>query len=173
MSERAQPPVRVAQARDGTLIYLVRIAPDALPPVRSGDLAAAWEAAREAAAGSEWGMPRLLRFMREDGTTLDMALADQDACCWAEAIDQTTGLQTTYGLSLCLRLLALVDLLARARWTETLCRIGRAGAALDPALVRAAATLPLTADASFDESRLRTRLAERSSEPRLITGAHA
>ncbi len=176
MSERAQPPIRVAQARDGSLTYLIATAPDALPPVRSGDLLAAWEQAREAAAEAEWGLPRLFRFLQDDGTTLDMALADEDACCWARAVDDARGMQTTYGLSICLRLLALVDLLARAPWTGPLCRIGRAGAALDAALVRTAATVPLTSQARFDEAGFRARLgrlAPPQPEPRLTaTGAH-
>lgn len=150
--------VRVAQARDGTVTYLVDATPDALPPVRSRDLEAAWDAAREAAAGSEWGYPRLFRFRQPDGSTTDLALSDRDARCWAGAVDQTTGMQTPYGLSLCLRLLALVDLLARAPWTPMLCRIGRAGAALDPLLVHTAATAPLTNQAAFDETAFRARL---------------
>ena len=158
MRARAQPPIHVATTQDGTLTYLVDTAPDALPPVRSGDLAAAWDAAREAASGSVWGLPRLFRFLQADGSTLDLALADEDACCWAEAVDHTTGIQTAYGLSLCLRLLALVDLLSRAPWTGEFCRIGRAGAALDPALLRAAATAPLTSQAGFDETVFRARL---------------
>jgi hypothetical protein len=111
----------VAQAQGGVLTYLIAAAPENLPPVRSADLAAAWEAARDAACGAEWGYPRLFRFQQEDGGTLDVALVDEDACCWARAVDQTTGMQTTYGLSLCLRLLALVDLLARAPWTGAHC----------------------------------------------------
>ncbi|GAC1343896.1 MAG: hypothetical protein NVSMB18_20530 [Acetobacteraceae bacterium] len=157
--QRTQSPIQVVRTRDGSLTYLVDAAPDALPPVRSRDLAAAWDAAREAAAESAWGRPLLFRFVREDGSTLDMALADEDACCWAGAVEHTTGMQTTYGLSLCLRLLALVDLLARAPWTGALCRIGRGGAALDPLLVRTAATVPLTTQAAFDEAAFRARLA--------------
>ncbi len=156
---QAQSSVRVAQARDGTLTYLVDAAPEALPPVRSRDLEAAWDAARAAATLSEWGTPRMFRFRQADGSTTDLALSDQDARCWAGAVDQTTGMQTPYGLSLCLRLLALVDLLARAPWTGVLCRIGRAGAALDPLLVRTAATAPLTNQAGFDEAAFRAKLA--------------
>ncbi len=154
MSERPQPPIRVAHASDGSVIYLVAAAPDALPPVRSADLLEAWDAAREAAAGAAWGLPRLFRFSGPDGETLDLALADEDACCWAGAVDVTAGISSLYGLSLCLRLLALVDLLARAPWTGGLCRIGRAGAALDPALVRTAATTPLTAPGRLRRGRL-------------------
>ena len=68
-------------------------------------------------------------------------------------------MQTSYGLSLCLRLLALVDLLARASWTAELFRIGRTGTALHPALLSAAATAQLTSDARFDETGFRARLA--------------
>ncbi len=156
--QQAQSPIRVLQARDGSLTYLVHAAPEALPPVRSRDLAAAWDAAREAATGSEWGHSRLFRFVQPDGATIDMALSDEDARCWASAVDHTTGMQTPYGLSLCLRLLVLVDLLARVSWASALCRIGRAGATLDPLLVRTAATTPLTNQAGFDETAFRVRL---------------
>src|SRR4051812_16543815 len=162
MTEHAQSLVRVVQG-DGCMTYLVDLAPERLPPVRSAHLAEAWEAARAAASGSEWGLPRLFRFAQEDGTTLDLALADEDACCWARAVDQTTGMQTTYGLSLCLRLLALVDLLGRAPWTGAHCRIARAGATLDPVLVRTAATAPLTNGAEFDESLFRLKLGGRAA----------
>jgi len=154
----ASPLVRATRSPDGAVTYLVRTTPDLLPPVRSGDLAAAWDAARDAAADAAWGRPRRFRFLQPDGGTLDMALADEDARCWAGAVDQATCLQTPYGLSLCLRLLALVDLLGRAAWTGALCRITRAGAHLDPALVRTAATAPLTGAAAFDETAFRVRL---------------
>ena len=156
----AMPPlIRVGQAEDGTLTYLVDLSPQALPPVRSRDLAAAWEAAREAATGAGWGAQRLFRFRGAGGGTTDLALHDRDARCWAGAVDGTVGMQTSYGLSLCLRLLALVDLLARASWTASLFRIGRTGAALHPALLSAAATAQLTPDARFDETGFRARLA--------------
>ena len=150
-------PIRVSQTRDGTLTYLVDTAPDALPPVRSRDLAAAWDAAREAACSAEWGLRRLFRFRQADGSTTDLALADQDACCWAGAVDQTCGTATPYGMSVCLRLLALVDLLAHAPWTGGMCQIGRAGALLDPLLIKAASTTPLTNQAGFDETAIRAR----------------
>ena len=56
----------------------------------------------------------------------------RDARCWAGAVDRTVGLGTSYGLALCLRLLALVDLLARARWAIPLFRLERDGADLHP-----------------------------------------
>ncbi len=151
--------IRVGQSRDGTLTYLVDLPPEAMPPVRGRDLAAAWDAARDAATDAVWGAGRLFRFRRPDGSTTDLALSDEDARCWAGAVDITVGMQTSYGLSLCLRLLALVDLLARAPWMSNLFQIGRGGAALHPALLSAAATAELTADAQFDETGFRDRLA--------------
>lgn len=165
MAKPAPPPIRVATTPGGPVTYLVYLSPEALPPVRSGDLADAWGAAREAAAGSEWGTARAFRFLQDDGETLDLVLSDEDACCWAAAVDHTAAIQTTYGLSLCLRLLALIDLIARAPWLGAFCRIGRAGAALDPALVRAAATVPLTRQAAFDERRFRIQLGAAGPTP--------
>lgn len=152
-------PIRVGRAEDGTLIYLIEQSPEALPPVLGRDLAAAWEASRSAALGAAWGTGRVFRFRRADGGTTDLALHDPDACCWAGAVDRTVGIGTSYGLSLCLRLLALIDLLARAPWTSGLLVLDRAGAELHPALLRAAAGERLTAEARFDETRLRAGLA--------------
>ena len=161
MHDTPQPQAIHVQPRaDGTLTYLVAVPPEALPPVRPRDLSAAWEAARDAATQVAWGIPRLFRFCRADGTRTDLALADPDACCWAGAVDGTVGIGTCYGLSVCLRLLALVDLLASARWAGKLFALRRDGAALDATLLRAAATLPLTADARFNEADFRARVAQ-------------
>jgi hypothetical protein len=140
------------------MTYLVDVPPEALPPVRLRDLVAAWDAARAAATAASWGTARFFRFRRGDGTCTDLALADPDACCWAGAVDGTVGMNTSYGLSLCLRLLALVDLLARARWATALFAIRRDGAELDPSLLRTAATAPLTREARFDETGFRARV---------------
>jgi hypothetical protein len=150
--------LHVAQAVDGTLTYLIDRPPAALPPVRGRDLSAAWDAARAAALGAMWGAARRFCFRGDDGSVMELALQDRDARCWAGAVEVTTGLQTLYGLSLCLRLLALVDLLARARWADGLCQVRRGGAELHPALLRAAASTELTNDARFDETRFRACL---------------
>ncbi len=150
--------VRVQARADGAFTYLVAIAPEALPPVRGRDLANAWDAARAAASAEAWGAPRFFRFARADGGTTDLALADPDASCWAAAVDRSVGLGSTLGLSLCLRLLALVDLLAHARWAAKLFAVRRDGAEIDPALLHAAATLPLTREARLDEIRVRANL---------------
>ena len=143
------------------MTYLVNSPPESLPPVRLRDIAAAWEAARAAARATAWGRARLFRFCRADGSLTDLALADADACCWAGAVDQTAGMHTSYGLSLCLRLLALVDLLARERWAVPLVKVTRSGAELDPALLRAAAIAPLNREARFDETPFRALVAPR------------
>lgn len=150
--------VHVGVAPDGSLTYLVDLPPEELPPVHRRDLERAWHAARDAALAQRWGAARGFRFRRADGTHADLALADRDACCWAGAVDGTVGLRNSYGLSVCLRLLALVDLLARVRWAESLCLLRRDGAEPDPVLLRAAATTPLTQDARFDETGFRSRL---------------
>ena len=150
--------IRVAAA-GGTMIYSVPMPPEALPPVSARALMAAWEQARDAATEEHWGTARLFRFHRDDGSTTDLALADADARCWADAVDRSAGVHTALGLSLCVRLLALVDLLARADWTRGLFHLAPDGAELHPALLRAAAITPLTAQAGFDEHSMRGRLA--------------
>ena len=161
MDADANALIRVAVADNGTVTYLVGSPPESLPPVRLRDIAAAWESARAAACAAAWGSARLFRFCRADGSQTDLALADADACCWADAVDRTAGMHTCYGLSLCLRLLALVDLLARERWAAPLLTVTRGGAELDPALLRAAAIAPLNCEARFDETNFRALVAAR------------
>jgi hypothetical protein len=74
-------------------------------------------------------------------------------------------MHTSYGLSLCLRLLALVDLLARERWAAALLTVTRGGAELDPALLRAAAIAPLNREARFDETKFRALVTTRLEGP--------
>lgn len=163
MSSRGTNAVRVAVGSDGTTSYLVAIPPDELPPVRSRDLAAAWDAARDAAGATNWGQRRLFRFSRGDGQSpddhcIDLALADSDACCWAAAVDATLGLGHAYGMSVCLRLLALIDLMASANWVRSWFALKRDGAEIDAMLLEAAATQRLTPQGRLDEAALRRRL---------------
>ena len=159
MRERSRPAVELATDRNGVLTYDVRLPPDGLPPVRSSDLEESWDAARRAAAQSQWGEPRRFRFRADGADPVDLALTDADAACWAAAIDGIWDLQTVYGLSLCLRLLGLIALLSESAALRALCPLSRAGASLDPALVRAAATIPLSAKGDLDERRLHAQLA--------------
>jgi hypothetical protein len=159
METREQSPsIRVGTSPDGSVTYLVAVPPEALPPVAKRDLELAWHTARRAALGQRWGVIRGFRFSRPDGTHTDLALADPDAACWVAAIDASVGIGTSHGLSLCLRLLALIELLAHARWARPLVTLDRGGADLHPALLRTAATIPLTKDARFDEVGFRLRL---------------
>ncbi len=150
--------VQVAMLRDGTTGYLVGLAPDALPPVRARDLSAAWDAARGAAEAEHWDVPRLFRFHGTGGSGLELALADPDACCWAGAVDRTLGLGSAYGISVCLRLLALVDLLASAPWARPWVALKRDGAEVAPSLLRIAAMAPLTPQGRLDEAAMQARL---------------
>lgn len=157
-----QGPIRVATAPDGVRAYTSVVPPEALPSVRPRDLAAAWDAARERAmahdAEGAWGEARFFRFPRRDGPATELALADPDACCWAAAIEATTGLASLTGLSLCLRLLALVHLIADSGWSRAWVSFRRDGARLDPRLLEAAARVPLTAQGLLDPILLRRQL---------------
>jgi hypothetical protein len=143
-------PVSVGASQDGTLTYLIDHEPSELPAVRTGDMLVAWEQAREAATREAAGVSRAFRFRRPDGGFTDLALLDRDAVCWAGAVDRALGMETSYGLSVCLRLLALVDLLARAPWANRLVDLSRE-AKFHPALLRLAAESRLTDDGCFDE----------------------
>jgi hypothetical protein len=154
------PSVRVGVGPDGAMTYLIDRPPEALPPVLRRDLERAWHAAHDAALAKRWGVTRGFRFQRDDGSYTDLAIADRDARCWVGAVDVTVGMGSSYGLSLCLRLLALVDLMARASWAAALCRLERDGADLGPTLLRTAASIPLNPDARFDEAGFRSRLAQ-------------
>ena len=169
MESPTPPPIRVGAGPDGSLTYLVDLPPEALPPVASRDLERAWYAARRAALAEQWGTVRVFRFVRADGHHSDLVLADRDASCWAGALDALYGMGTRQGLSLCLRLLALIDLLAQSPWALPLMRLARDGAEPDPALLRAAATEPLNQDARFDHAGFRTRLTRYTANR--LTGA--
>ncbi len=157
-SATAGGPIRVGGTPGGPVTYLVDLPPEALPTVCKRDLERAWYAARDAALAERQGAVRGFRFNRPDGSHTDLALADRDARCWVGAVDLTVGIANTNGLSLCLRLLALIDLLARAPWARSLLHLARDGAEFHPALLKTAASQPLTRDARFDETGFRTRL---------------
>jgi hypothetical protein len=153
------PSIEVGSAKNGTLTYLIHGAPAALPPVLKRDLLGAWDTARSAALGVPCpGRARAFRFARPDGGTTDLALSDPDARCWAAALDRRLTMASPYGLSVCLRLLALIDLLAGAPWARGHVALRPGGAELHPGLVRLAAEAKLTDEACFDEAAFRARL---------------
>jgi len=154
-------PVLLEAAPDGTLVYVVDHAASALPAVRGRDILAAWDSAREAARCRAWDDARAFRLRDADGNWTSLRVQDPDARCWAGAVDRALGIRTIYGVSVCLRLLALVNLLARAPWAAGLVTLDAGCAEIDPALLRLAAEARLTDDARFDEARLRARLQRR------------
>lgn len=154
-------PIHVARTPAGALTYAIPLPPEGLPPVPPADLLSAWSLARRAAAMDLWGPPRLLRFARPGGEATEIAIADADAGCWVEAIDTAVGLGTLPGLALCLRLLALVEILARVPALAPLFDVTPEGIDLHPALLDAAATMPLDAGARFDEEAIRRLLSAR------------
>lgn len=147
--------IRVAENAGGSLAYAIPFPPEATPAVRPAALLDAWQAARDAAAEGRWGPPRTLVFARRDSEPTVLAIADRDARCWADAVDRDADLGTLTGLALCLRLLALVELLPRAAWLSGLFQVTGQGIVLHPALLRAVATIPLDPAARFDAEALR------------------
>jgi hypothetical protein len=150
--------IQVAEDPSGALAYAVPCPPESLPPVAPAALLAAWDAARAGAQAGHWGPPRHLVFLRADGEPTRLAIADRDARAWAEAVDRRADLGTFPGLALCLRLLALVDGLARHGWLAGMFSVTAEGIELHPALLRAAAAMPLDSGARFDAEALRRLL---------------
>jgi hypothetical protein len=150
--------IGVAESPEGALAYAIPFPPEATPPVRPQALLDAWGAARAAADAGRFGPPRRFLFLRPGAEPLSLELADPDARCWAEAVDNASPLDRAQGLALCLRLLALVDLLASAAWTRGLFVLDHDGPEFHPALLAAAATAPLDASARFDAALLRDRI---------------
>lgn len=136
----AAPPVRVGRGRDGTLIYSLALGPEELPPVRARDVEAAWDSARCARPGRI--EKRAFRFEGSTGS-LELALGSDAARRWAVAADGVAGLHTCRGVSLCLRLIALMELFAHAPNL----------APPRPTLLRTIATARLTADGQLDLER--------------------
>jgi hypothetical protein len=68
------------------------------------------------------------------------------------------------------RLLALIDLMARAAWLRPLFSIGSEdGVRVDPDLLRVAADQPLTASARFDAGEVRRKLGNKVAQMGLLT----
>ena len=138
----------------GALRHEIGVPAAALPAVRPSALEAAWEAARASAEAGLWGPARLIAF--PDG--VEIALTDADAACWAEAMARRTGMESLGDLALCLRLLALVEVLGRASWLRGMFAITAEGAEFHPALLAAAARVPLDATGRFEDGALRAML---------------
>jgi hypothetical protein len=151
-------PIRTAEGPEGEILHLVPHAAPALPPVTKRDLEQAWEAARDSAARPLAPRARVIRFAQGADEKLDLRLNDRDAASWADAVDRFADLSTAHGISVCLRLLALVELMGRAAWARAWFTLSRAGLEFHPGLLQAAALSPLTETGGFAETALRALL---------------
>jgi hypothetical protein len=149
------PAIRVAETPEGGRAYAVPCPPEALPAVAPAALLAAWRAAHDRARAGGRGPPRTLLFARDGVRPSRLELADPDARAWAETVDRLSDLSTLGGLALCLRLLALVEVMAREKRLDPWYALDAGGIELHPALLAAAARLPLDAGARFDAEALR------------------
>ncbi|HQT60608.1 MAG TPA: hypothetical protein PLV07_05790 [Acidiphilium sp.] len=149
-----------AVAADGTELHLVPLSPPRLPRVQKRDLEQAWEAAHSAARAGAEGPRRGFRFAGGP----DVVLRDRDARVWASSVDRIADLSTAHGISVCLRLLGLVALLAQGGWAARFVRLDQGSAELDGALLGAAARTVLTDTGALDENALRAQLLPCQSE---------
>lgn len=147
---RDAPCITCAPGADGTLTYHVPHAVAELPAVRRRDLLAAWDAARDPAQPGALGAAITFRFPDASGGWTVFSLRDLDLVALARGADHVFGLHTAYGLSVCLRLVALVDGLVRR---------GQGGTVIDapPAMLRLAAEGRLTDEAGLDAAWPRAR----------------
>lgn len=148
------PMVRTTTLPSGAVRHELPVPPAALPAVPPAALEIAWECAREAAEAGLWGPARLIAFAGGE----EIALTDPDAAAWAEAMARHAGFETLAGLALCLRLLALVEVMGRAPWLRGHFTLRAEGVSFHPALLAAAARAPLDATGRFEESSLRAML---------------
>jgi hypothetical protein len=151
MTEERSSCVEVMEYGGDRLLYRVTLPPDGMPPVPVRALEAALDEARAAARDDGDRRHRSFRFLGRDGSVADFDIEDRDALIWAAAVDRRAGLETLGGMSLCLRLLALVHLLATAPWASRYFK-AETGSRIDRDLLRAAARADLTEEARFDEA---------------------
>jgi len=153
--------IRTEYGAQGEVVHLIPFAAPELPSVSRRHLEQAWEAARGAALSAATGkapMTHGFHFHEDNGPPLDLILADRDAASWTGGVERIADLSTAYGISLCLRLLALVALMGSAEWARPWFTLKRAGANIHPALLQAASLAPLTPTGGFAETSLRALL---------------
>lgn len=150
--------VSKATAPDGTLTYLMHHGPADLLPVRGRDIGAALDRARVTGQPSARVDARAFRFQKSEEDWTSITLDDADARRWAAAVDHVIGLQTSYGVSVCLRLLALVELLLRVPWARRFVAPGPHGLDVAPVLLKLAAEAQLADDGRFDEAGFHAQL---------------
>src|SRR4051812_19652671 len=156
---------------DTPLIHRLAMAPEELPAVTPSDLVEAWKVAT---LGAEVGM--VLQHGDIEGVEFRWAggesrfmFADLDGSCWAAALDRRYGLENPRGIAILFRLLALIDLMARAEWLRPLFSIGAEdGVRVDPDLLRLAADQPLTPSARYDAAEIRRKLGSKVAQNGLL-----
>ena len=159
-------------AMDAPQFYRLEMPPEDLPAIGPSDIMNAWNTAT---MGAEVGMvlqPGDIEGVefRWPGGESRFAFADLDASSWAAALDRRYGLESLRGIAILFRLLALIELMARAEWLRPLFRLGGdEGVKVDPDVLRLAASLPLTASARFDADAFRRMLGSRVTQQGLIT----
>ncbi|OYY04539.1 MAG: hypothetical protein B7Y73_03965 [Acidocella sp. 35-58-6] len=151
--------IRTEYGPAGEVLHLIPHPASQLPNVTKRDLEQAWDAARaNALNASAAKTAHGFRFMQPGVSPLDLALTDPDAANWTEAIDRVADLGTAHGISVCLRVLALFQLMANATWTRPWFTFAHGGLEFHPALLQAAALAPLTPTGGFAETALRALL---------------
>ena len=130
------------------------IGPEDLPPTSPLDRRRAWRASpmgAEVGLVMEPGDVEGICFRSKTSAETKFMFADLDAACWAAAVDRAYGLETTNGVSLLFRLLALIEMMSEARWLQPFFSLsGKDGATLHPTLLSVAATERLSKTAAFD-----------------------
>jgi hypothetical protein len=144
----------------GEILHIIDQPAAQLPSVTRRDLEQAWDAAQ---AGGAHGPSRAFRFAAAGAAPggapgVELVLTDADATAWAGALDQVMDLSTTRGVSICLRLLALVEAMGRAEPLRRFFAPSRRSFEIHPALLQAAALAPLNETSGFDETALLTLL---------------
>ncbi len=148
-------PVETFSGPAGEIIHIVSQPPPALPDVARRDLELAWEAAGAAPIPAA---TRVFHFPNPPSAPVELRVTDADAAAWVAALERERGISNLYNVSLCLRFLALVALMAQAGWAREWFALDRAGATLRPELLQAAALVRLNATGDFDETALRALL---------------
>ncbi|NKB45295.1 MAG: hypothetical protein GKS03_13565 [Alphaproteobacteria bacterium] len=147
----------LSQDSDGSTMVCAPFPAQDLPPVGLSDIRRAWETASKAA---EMGLelrendPDGVVFQDKLGAPVQVKFDDFDAHCWATAIHRSFNLATVKGLSVCFRMLALYQLMAKSPWARPLFSFDRKnGLRIDKGLLAAAA--PLNVDGLFDSENIR------------------
>lgn len=159
--------IRRVTGPDGAALHLVPLAPERLPKLVGRDLERAWHAAHHYAHRAtrtqrqHAAPPRAFRF----ATGATLTLTDADAQLWASAVDASADLATAYGISLCLRLLSLIALIAHADWCAPHVQFCGDGCPVDASLLKAASLATLTPEGALDPAAVQNLLSPHFTAP--------